>query len=397
MSARASRRPLRGLTSTTTVLAVLALGACGGSDDAGSQSAKGTTVDAAAVATSYADGVLAAYDASIESTTAMQERIEAFVREPTEANLQASREAWVAARDDYGPTEAFRFYNGPIDDADDGPEGQINAWPMDEAYVDYVEGDPDAGIVGDTEGFPGITAQALRAANEEGGETNVSTGWHAIEFLLWGQDTSDEGPGERPVSDYADAETAERRSTYLTVTTRQLLEDLVSVRDEWAMDGGEYRAEFLADPDQALENIIRGIGALTTGELAGERIAVALETGDQEDEHSCFSDNTNADVVNNVRGVRMVYMAEFPGATGPSLNDLLTEANPELAETLRTKIDATLAEAEAFPATFETMIAAQEGTPENEALVGVLTSLEDLGAQLADAAQALGVTVNFEL
>lgn len=404
-STSSPRSPLRAVLATAAVAGLLALAGCGSSDDeeaadttqTPTSEAEEATVDNRTVTTTYADGVLAAYDASIASATAMQAAIETLVEEPTDANLQAAREAWVAARDDYGPTEVFRFYNSPIDDADDGPEGQINAWPMDEAYVDYVEGDPDAGIVNGTEGFREITAQALREANEEGGETNVSTGWHAIEFLLWGQDTSADGPGDRPVSDYVDSEAAERRSTYLTVTTQQLLEDLASVRDEWAVDGGEYRAEFLSDPDQALENIIRGIGALNTGELAGERIAVALETGDQEDEHSCFSDNTNADVVNNIKGVRMVYMAEFPGVSGPSLHDLLTEANPELAEALRTKIDATLADAQAFPATFETMIAAEEGAPEREALVGVLTALEDLGAQLADAAEALEVTVNFEL
>ncbi|MCP9490103.1 MAG: hypothetical protein MSC31_09540 [Solirubrobacteraceae bacterium MAG38_C4-C5] len=397
-----SQRPSpRARAAAAAVLAALLLGACGGSDDDGTASSTDSTpaqeADATTVATTYADGVLAAYDASIESATAMQGSIEAFLEDPTDESLAAAREAWVAARDDYGPTEAFRFYNSPIDDADDGPEGQINAWPMDEAYVDYVEEDSDAGIVSDTEGFPEISAESLREANEEGGETNVSTGWHAIEFLLWGQDLSDDGPGDRPVRDYADDAMADRRATYLTVTTQQLLEDLTGVRDEWATDGGEYRALFLSDPDQALENIIRGIGALNTGELAGERIAVALETGDQEDEHSCFSDNTNADVVNNIKGVRMVYMAEFPGVTGPSLDDLLTEANPELAEALRTRIDATLAEAQTFPATFETMIAAEADTPENEALVSVLTSLEDLGPQLADAAQALEVTVNFEL
>ena len=115
---------------------------------------------------------------------------------PTDATLEAAKEAWLTARDDYGPTEAFRFYDGPIDNPDDGPEGQINAWPMDEAYVDYVEGDASAGIVNDTAGVPEITTDVIVAANEEGGETNISTGWHAVEFLLWGQDLSDDGPGE---------------------------------------------------------------------------------------------------------------------------------------------------------------------------------------------------------
>lgn len=401
MSARPTRPRPPALLTTATICAVLALGGCGGSDDDDrnaetTQTPEAATVDATTVSTAYADGVLAAYDAAIESATSMERAIEAFLTDPTEDSLQGAREAWVAARDDYGPTEAFRFYNGPIDD-DDGPEGQINAWPMDEAYVDYVEGDREAGIINDAQGFPEITAQALREANEEGGETNVSTGWHAIEFLLWGQDLSDDGPGDRPVSDYTSSQTADRRSTYLRVTTGQLLEDLAAVRDEWAVDGGEYRATFLSDPDQALENILRGMGALNVSELAGERMAVALETQDQEDEHSCFSDNTNADVVNNIKGVRMVYTAEFPGVSGPSIQDLLAKTDAELAGTLLAEIDATLADAEAFPATFETMIAGEPGSPENEAIAGVVTALEDQGALLSSAAEALEVTVNFEL
>ena len=112
--------------------------------------------------------MLAAYGASVASATTMQEAIEAFLADPTEANLTAAKEAWLAARDDYGPTEAFRFYDGPIDNPDDGPEGQINAWPMDEAYVDYVEGDAAAGIINDTAGFPEITADVHRRGQRGG-------------------------------------------------------------------------------------------------------------------------------------------------------------------------------------------------------------------------------------
>ena len=148
-----------------------------------------------AVATAYADLVFAGYDASIASATTMQAAIDAFLADPTDATLDAAKQAWLTARDDYGPTEAFRFYDGPIDNPDDGPEGQINAWPMDEAYVDYVEGDATAGIINDTAGVPEITAEVIVAANEEGGETNISTGWHAIEFLLWGQDLPTTAPG----------------------------------------------------------------------------------------------------------------------------------------------------------------------------------------------------------
>ena len=167
-----------------------ALTACGGDPR--------SDIDPAAVATTYADLVAAAYQASIDSAATMQVAIEAFLSDPTDENLAAAKAAWVAARDDYAPTEAFRFYDGPIDNPDDGPEGQINAWPLDEAYIDYVNDAPEAGIINDLAGYPSITAGVLVEANEAGGETNISTGWHAIEFLLWGQDLDAEGHGARP-------------------------------------------------------------------------------------------------------------------------------------------------------------------------------------------------------
>ena len=396
------------------VAGTLLVAACGSSDDgdaaetvetstAGDTTA-GTAVGGGAdpalasdVATAYADGVYASYDASLTSATAMQEAIEAFLAEPTDATLDAAKQAWFTARDDYGPTEAFRFYDGPIDNADDGPEGRINAWPMDEAYVDYVEGNSTSGIINDTAGFPEITTDVIVAANEEGGETNISTGWHAVEFLLWGQDLSDDGPGSRPVTDYTTGTNATRRATYLQLVTQQLIDDLTSVRDQWAPAGGAYRTEFLADPSQAISNMVRGIGALNTGELAGERMTVAYETKDREDEHSCFSDNTNADVVNNIKGIRMVYLGELPGGSGTGLSALVAATDPDLDATLRGELDATLAQAEAFPGTFEAMIAADDGSPERTAMLDVITSLEEQGTTLAEAAKALGVQVNFEV
>jgi putative iron-regulated protein len=350
--------------------------------------------DMLAVATTYADLVSASYAASIESATALQEAIDAFVADPTEETLQAAKEQWLAARDDYGPTEAFRFYDGPIDNPTDGPEGQINAWPMDEAYVDYVEGDPTAGIINDVEGYPEITLDVLVAANEEGGETNISTGWHAIEFLLWGQDLDPEGPGARPVTDYTTAENAERRATYLTLLARLLVDDLTSVAEQWDAAAGAYRETFLADPATAVQSMFRGIGALSAGELAGERMAVAYETKDQEDEHSCFSDNTNADIHNNALGVRIVYLADLDGIDGPSLSDLVAAVDPQTDEELRAKLDESVELTGDFPATFEAMIAAPSTDPINEAFLAALESLEDQGDLIAEAAAALGITVS---
>src|SRR5262249_43610750 len=155
------------------------------------------------------------------------------VADPNDETMAAAKQAWLDARDDYGLTEAFRFYGGPIDNEDNGPEGLLNAWPMDEAYVDYVEGDPNSGIINDPPTSPTIEADPLISLNESGGETNISTGWHAIEFLLWGQDLSEDGPGARPASDYVDAPNADRRAQYLTVTTDLLVSNLQSLVDAW--------------------------------------------------------------------------------------------------------------------------------------------------------------------
>ena len=231
--------------------------------------------------------------------------------------------------------------------------------------------------------MPEITADAVVAANEAGGETNISTGWHAIEYLLWGQDLDPSGPGARPLTDYTTHATADRRAAYLQVVTDQLIADLDSVRAEWAPDGA-YRESFLSDPDAAITNMLRGIGALSAGELAGERMAVAFETRDQEDEHSCFSDNTNADVLGNHRGVRMVYLADFPGIDGPSLSDLVQAEDAELDEALQAELDASTETIEAFPATFEAMIAAPDGDPARDAFESALVAIETQGETIAE-------------
>lgn len=376
------------LTAAATGTALI-LSACGGDD---------APPLADAVAT-YAEGVHASYEASLASATAMDSAIDAFIAEPTDETLAAARQAWLDARDDYGPTEAFRFYGGPIDNEDDGPEGLINAWPMDEAYVDYVEGNPNAGIINDPDTYPTIDADLLVSLNESGGETNISTGWHAIEFLLWGQDLSDDGPGDRPASDYADAPNADRRAAYLATASDLLLTHLGGLVDAWAPDVDDnYRAEFLAlDPEVAMTNIITGIGELSRGELAGERMNVAYSERSQEDEHSCFSDNTTADIVNNATGVQMVLTANYPGGVeGTSVLDAIATVDEDLAEQLRSEVEDSVAAVSAIPAPFDQHL--RDGVSDSDpGRASVLTGIEALEAQtptIVAAAEALDLTIN---
>lgn len=381
----------------------LVASACGG-DDAAAPTSGGDQDDSVDVAADplmaeviehYATGAHASYEASLVSAMTMDEAIDAFLADPTDATLATAKDAWLAARDDYGPTEVFRFYGGPIDNDDRGVEGLVNAWPMDEAYVDYVDGDPDAGIVNDPEAYPEIDADVLVSLNEDGGETNISTGWHAIEFLLWGQDLSADGPGTRPASDYVDAANADRRATYLAVASDLLLEHLGGLVEAWEPDGDNFRADFVTESNQetALENIFTGAGLLAADELAGERMAVAYEARSQEDEHSCFSDNTTADIVGNAKGVLMVITGEFPGADGPGLADLVAAADADLSTQLINDAEAGVTEAEAIPAPFDQHLT-EDAPDEGEGRTQVLTTIETLegeGETIVSAASAVGV------
>ena len=346
----------------------------------------------------YADGVHALYSKSLASAAAMDAAIDTFLADPTASSLEGAKRAWLIARDDYGPTEAFRFYGGPIDNEEDSPEGLLNAWPMDEAYIDYVDGAPGAGIINDPGAYPVIDAALIKSLNEEGGEENVSTGWHAIEFLLWGQDLNENGPGSRPLEDYTTEDNADRRATYLATASDLLLVHLQGLVDAWAPGvPGNYRAEFLAmDVDGALNNIITGIGELSRGELAGERMTVAYEERSQEDEHSCFSDNTVSDIVGNARGIQMVYTGDYGLIVGPGVMDLVAAVNEDLAASLSREIGRSVALAAEIPSPFDRHLRGSipNSDPGRESVLRTIESLEGQTDSIVSAAEQVGITIS---
>ena len=350
------------------------------------------------VVRNYADGAHAMYSKSLASAETLDAAIDRFLAAPSAVRLDAAKRAWLLARDDYGPTEIYRFYDGPIDNEEDGPEGLVNAWPLDEAYIDYVEGDADAGIVNNPGDFPTIDADLIVSLNEEGGEANVSTGWHAIEFLLWGQDMNDDGPGLRPVDDYTTNANARRRATYLATASDVLVRHLRDMVDAWAPSGsGNYRAEFLSiDSDDALQRIITGIGEMSRGELAGERMTVAYEARSQEDEHSCFADNTTADIIANATGVWLVYTGDYGSVAGPGVRELIAAEDEELAQQLEDEIRRSVSLANAVPAPFDQHL--REGVSDadagRQAVLNTIVALENQTDTIVSAAEAIGITIS---
>lgn len=354
------------------------------------------SVTAEAVVKHYAVGVSAGYEDTLAAALEMQKAITAFAARPSAAGLKAARDAWRAAREWYGPTEAFRFYGGPIDD-DQGPEGRLNAWPLDESYVDYVKGKAGSGIVGNRK--QAITKAALARLNEKGGEENIAAGWHAIEFLLWGQDFNDNGPGDRSFEDYVDgkAPQADRRRAYLLAVTELLIDDLRTLSAAWLPGTANYRARFETEGLEAIRKIVVGIGSLSRGELAGERLEVAMNTQDQEDEHSCFSDNTHRDVVANATGIQNVWLGRFArrdGSTlqGPSLQQLVAAADQGLADKTTRDIAESVAAANAIQPPFDREILGGQDDAGRRRVQAVIDALIQQSKDLPQAAAAIGVT-----
>ena len=379
----------RGLALLAIPILLTALAACGG--DGGDGDLKEKVVE------NYAAGAHSSYVRSLTSARALDAAIDNFLAGPSQPRLDAAKRAWLRARDDYGVTEIYRFYEGPIDNEENGPEGLINAWPLDEAYIDYVDGDSDAGIINRPGEFPNIDAALLVSLNEEGGEENVSTGWHAIEFLLWGQDLNTDGPGYRPIEDYTTNLNADRRSTYLAVSSDLLLTHLQQMVDAWAPGANNYRAQFVAkDSDEAITDIITGIGEMSRGELAGERMAVAYEERSQEDEHSCFADNTNADIIANALGVQRVYLGQYGDVSGPGIKDLIAAEDEELAQTLTDEINRSVILARSIPAPFDSLLTQglPDGDPGRRAVLDTIVALENQTDTIVNAAKEVGITID---
>ena len=321
------------------------------------------------VLSTYADIALAGYSDSLVTALALQDAIDALVTAPSVETLDAARTAWIASRVPYQQTEVFRFGNPIVDDW----EGKVNAWPLDEGLMDYV--DPSYGGPTDENEFaalnvianptfsiagmdvdatsitPALIGDVLNEA--DGIETNVARGYHAIEFLLWGQDLNgtDAGAGDRPYTDFVQGDgctggNCDRRVDYLTAATDLLITDLEFIIDQWDEDGAA-RTDLLADPDAGIVAMITGMGSLSYGEQAGQRMRLGLMLNDPEEEHDCFSDNTHNSHYYDGKGVQNVYLGRYERidgtvVEGPGLTSLVAAVDPALDSEVRGKLDATM-------------------------------------------------------
>lgn len=358
------------------------------------------TYGAAAEIVSYADLVHRSYTDAYNKSLVLQTAVANLLAKPSDATLSVAREAWIGAHVAYSHTEAFRFYEGPIDfaakdDGDEGPEGRLNAWPLNEAFIDYVKGNPKAGIINDPS--IAISEKSIRERDQVSDESDVTTGFHAVEFLLWGQDLSDTGPGARPASDYAAGDKIkERRRLYLKTVTDGIVEDLLWLSAQWDVRNGKvYVHQFTAlDQRDALGRIITGMATLSGFELSSERMSVALDSGDQEDETSCFSDTSHLAFAADQQSIANIWFGELGDWKGTGLQALVARVDPALEKRVTAQVRKTSAALAAIPAPVDRILASPEGSAGRAKMEAAVAELTNESKMLVEAGKALGLTIS---
>jgi putative iron-regulated protein len=378
------------------------LGGCS-SDDIGAGASR------SAVVANYSANLYAAYSDAVSDEQAFQSDVSAFLADPTEDKLATARASWLASRAHYMLTEGARFYDGPIDGpiegSDSNHEALLNSWPLDEAFIDYASKDgvvnEDVGLVNMPQELPEITAEALEKANGRDDEPeNVSSGYHAVEFLLWGQALKDVGPGERPATDYViggPSKNPARRADYLNVAVEGIISNLKAVRDGWA-PSAHYRVGFEKDANlhDSLTHIFTGLAKFSKGELGSQRIGAAYESKHRHDQHDCFSSQTLVDYERDARGIQAMYLGNYGDQDGPGLDELVKAADPKLDADLKKKLQASIEAIIDIPKPFEDAIAGDDDSEGRKAIQAALTALSEQGDALGAAAAAIGTPITVD-
>ncbi len=413
------RLPLLAATAAALALTVAALATANAADAPAPE----------AVVGHYADVAEAMYTDSVTTAKTLQGAVQALLDTPTADTLAAARTAWIAARVPYQQTEGLRFGNALVD----AWEGKVNAWPLDEGLIDYVDGGSygDASDenplytlnvvatktlrVGPDEVDATTISKALISGLQEAQEVeaNVSVGYHAIEFLLWGQDLNGTGPGagNRPATDFDLANctggNCDRRRDYLAAATGLLVDDLEDMAQQWSADGAARKDVIAKGPEGGLATILTGIGSLSYGELAGERMKLGLILHDPEEEHDCFSDNTHNSHFYDQAGMVALYTGTYTRVDGtklegPGLAAYATAKAPEAATRVEQAMADTTAKMTVMKATadsgkmaYDQMLGA-DNAEGNKIVDDIVVALVAQTRAVEGLVTALGLTISVE-
>jgi predicted lipoprotein len=270
-----------------------------------------------------ANVILPTYRDLDERAAAMHQAALALQSATTEANLQAARDAWKAARLSWELSESHLL--GPVKDQDLDPA--LDSWPVNGTDLDKVLAGPD-------------TFDEAYIA----GQQPTLKGFHVIEYVLFAHQA---------------AQIDARKLAYLTALTGEFRTNAKALRQAWEPTGGNFLAQY-AQPspgsafgtsEVAFAETLQALAEICE-EVANAKIEAPLAAQDVALEESRYSVNSLEDFRHNLTGVKDVYLGRHGDRQGLGLSHLIAAKDPALDGRMRTLIDQALADLNAVPGSF---------------------------------------------
>lgn len=354
-------RPDRAALHVSMALLLLApIAACGGDDGGGGTAAGG--LDDSQVVMDYADQVIIpTYRLLARRAADLDAAASALAADPSDENLRAARDAWVATRLPWEQSEAFLF--GPVEAQ--GYDPAIDTWPLNRTDLQAVLDSDDE--------FSPAYVQAL---------PQTQKGFHAVEFLLFGEG------GRKTAADLTD-----RELEYLTAMTADMASITSSLETSWTDgEGGQppFHDTFTSagDPSNTVypslsaagQEMVNGMSSICD-EVANGKIAEPFDSRDPNKEESQFSENSLDDFQNNIRSVQNAYLGAVPAAdtSGASLSAWVAARDPDLDQELQQKIAGAIAAIGAIPPPFHDAIT---NSADADTIEAAQTAIRDLKTAL---------------
>ncbi len=241
----------------------------------------------------------------------LQASVQLFLTAPSKKTLKETRQHWLSSHNSYIASKLFRTLNikhpeldhSQIDPVKHSLTIRIDQSPMLPGYLDAVKGYPQSGYVFSP--LP-IDAETLNNEHQFSDTLYVTLGFHAIEFLLWGEGNEQ----ARTSSDYATLTNIKenpelpqaRRSQLLSLTTQLLSDDLQTQCKEWTNTEGYYPSKLSEKPEEEQnEYIVTSIEQLLS-DIQINRAQIKSAT----EHHSAFAQSDEQDLQAQIKILKLL-------------------------------------------------------------------------------------------
>ncbi|WP_319024660.1 imelysin family protein [Microbulbifer hainanensis] len=221
---------------------------------------------------------LAETQAAVE---ALNSALATLLKQPTDDHLEAAKLAWLDAHRNFAATLPYiELAFAPAELRSEGRKLvlSLDSWPVQPGYLDTVPGYSNSGIVNDT--AIDLTLANLRKQHRLTANEEASTGFHAMEIMLWGptgERTAEQfvavSKGEKP-----EAQAANRRRALTQLMGQAMEEDLADLARRWPFAANDLSRYFLALSPAARMQQIRAAEIRTLDEELLRRLPESSES-----------------------------------------------------------------------------------------------------------------------